>query len=91
MEPDPSSSPAPYKIYNIGNNSPVKLIDFITAIEEATGKTSVRNLMPMQPGDVPVTWADVDDLAKNMGYRPGTDIRKGVAEFVKWYREYYSV
>jgi UDP-glucuronate 4-epimerase len=90
-DPDPSSSPAPYKIYNIGNNSPVKLIEFITAIEEATGKTSIRNLMPMQPGDVPVTWADVDDLVKETGYRPGTDIKEGVTNFVKWYREYYSV
>jgi len=90
MEPNPSSSRAPYKIYNIGNNSPVKLMDFISAIEEATGKKARKNLMPIQPGDVPATWADVDDLINNIGYRPDTDIGKGVALFVDWYREYYS-
>ena len=89
-EPNPSSSRAPYKIYNIGNNSPVKLMDFISAIEEATGKKARKNLMPIQPGDVPATWADVDDLINNIGYRPDTDIGKGVALFVNWYREYYS-
>ena len=90
-EPDPSTSPAPYKVYNIGNNSPVRLMDFIEAIEEATGKKADKNLMPIQPGDVPATWADVDDLVNDMGYRPDTDIKKGVGEFVKWYRGYYSV
>ena len=89
--PDPSSSPAPYKIYNIGNNNPVKLMDFITAIEQATGKISKKNLMPIQPGDVPATWADVDDLVKDLGYRPGTEIEKGVGAFMDWYRGYYSV
>jgi UDP-glucuronate 4-epimerase len=89
--PDPSCSPAPYKIYNIGNNSPVKLMDFIDAIEQATGKIAVKNMMPIQDGDVPATWADVDDLVKNLGYRPATDIREGVVNFIRWYREYYSV
>lgn len=90
-EPDPSSSPAPYKIYNIGNNSPVKLLDFIEAIEKATGKKADKNLMPIQPGDVPATWADVDELVSDMGYKPGTGIQKGVDAFVEWYRKYYSV
>jgi UDP-glucuronate 4-epimerase len=90
-KPDPASSPAPYKIYNIGNNSPVKLLDFIEAIEKASGKKAIRNMMPIQDGDVPATWADVDDLVSNLGYKPGTDINKGVGNFVKWYREYYSV
>ncbi len=89
VQPDPSASRAPYKIYNIGNNSPVKLMDFISAIEEATGKKARKNLMPIQPGDVPATWADVDDLINNIGYRPGTDIRRGVALFVDWYRDNY--
>ncbi len=90
-QPDPSSSPAPYKIYNIGNNSPVRLMDFILAIEKATGKKAIKNLMPIQDGDVPATWADVEDLVKNMGYKPGTDINKGVDKFVNWYRGYYSI
>lgn len=90
-EPDPSSSPAPYKIYNIGNNSPVKLQEFIEAIEKATGKKAEKNLMPIQPGDVPATWADVDELVSDMGYKPGTGIQKGVDSFVAWYRKYYSV
>ena len=88
-QPDPSSSTAPYKIYNIGNNSPVQLMDFISAIEEATGKEAQKEWMPMQPGDVPKTWADVTDLMDDFGYRPDTDIRKGVQKFVQWYREYY--
>ncbi len=89
-QPDPSASRAPYRIYNIGNNNPVKLMDFISAIEEATGKKARKNLMPIQPGDVPATWADVDDLIRNIGYSPDTDIRRGVALFVDWYRDYYS-
>ncbi|MFO7923803.1 MAG: NAD-dependent epimerase [Bacteroidales bacterium] len=89
--PDPSSSPAPFKIYNIGNNNPVKLLDFIAAIEKVTGKKANKILMPIQPGDVPATWADVDDLVHDLGYRPGTDIIKGVESFVKWYRGYYKI
>jgi UDP-glucuronate 4-epimerase len=88
--PDPSSSPAPYKIYNIGNNNPVRLLDFILAIEKSLNKKSIMNMMPIQPGDVPATWADVDDLVKDTGYKPGTGIQDGVNAFVKWYREYYS-
>lgn len=90
-QPDPATSPAPYRVYNIGNNSPVKLIDFILAIEDSVGKKATMNMMPIQPGDVPATIADVDDLARDVGFRPGTPIREGVERFVKWYREYYGV
>ena len=89
--PDPSSSKAPYKIYNIGNNNPVKLMDFIEAIEKAIGKEAKKNLLPIQPGDVPATWADVSDLIEDLGYKPATPIEEGVEKFVKWYREFYRV
>ena len=87
--PDPGSSPAPYKIYNIGNSSPVKLLDFIDAIEKALGKSACKNFMPIQPGDVPATWADVQDLMRDFSYRPATPIEQGVKNFVEWYREFY--
>jgi len=89
--PDPSCSVSPYRIYNIGNNSPVRLMDFIDAIENALGKKAIKNFMPMQPGDVPATWADVDDLVKDLGYKPGVDIREGVERFVEWYKGYYKI
>ncbi|WP_457602922.1 NAD-dependent epimerase [Nitratifractor sp.] len=89
--PDPGSSKAPYKIYNIGNNNPVKLMDFITAIEEAIGKEAQKNLLPIQPGDVPATYADVEDLIRDMGYKPQTPIREGIERFVEWYRRFYNV
>jgi len=89
--PDPSSSRAPYKIYNIGNNQPVKLIDFIEAIEKAIGKTAKKNMLPIQPGDVPATYADVTDLVEDLGYKPATPIQEGVEKFVKWYRDFYNV
>ena len=89
--PDPGSSKAPYKIYNIGNNHPVKLMDFITAIEEAIGKEAKKNLLPIQPGDVPATYADVEDLIRDMGYKPQTPIREGIERFVEWYRHFYNV
>ncbi len=89
-EPDPSSSPAPYKIYNIGNDNPVKLMDFIGAIEVALGKEAKKNLLPIQPGDVPATWADVSALSEDMGYRPDTSITDGIQKFVEWYREFYG-
>ncbi len=88
--PDPGSSPAPYRLYNIGNDNPVQLMDFIAAIEEALGLEAQKNFMPMQPGDVPATWADVDDLAAAVGYRPATPLREGVRRFIEWYREYYG-
>ncbi|MDX1734976.1 MAG: NAD-dependent epimerase [Halioglobus sp.] len=87
-EPDPGSSSAPYRLYNIGNNNPVSLDQFIAAIETATGLQARRELLPMQPGDVQATFADIDDLAEAVGYRPDTPIEQGVARFVDWYREY---
>jgi UDP-glucuronate 4-epimerase len=89
--PDPSSSNAPYKIYNIGNSSPVQLMDFIREIEKQLGKKARMNLLPMQPGDVPATWADVNDLIEDLNYRPGTPIQEGIKNFIEWYREFYKV
>jgi UDP-glucuronate 4-epimerase len=89
--PDPSCSTAPYKVYNIGNNSPVRLLDFIDAIESALGKKAIRNYLPMQPGDVFATWADVTDLVRDVGYAPSVDIREGVRRFVDWYRAYNNI
>ena len=77
------------KVYNIGNSSPVNLMEFIEAIEESLGKKAVKKFMPMQPGDVPVTWADVSDLETELGYRPDTPVRVGVKHFVDWYKEFY--
>jgi UDP-glucuronate 4-epimerase len=91
QDPDPSSSRAPYRIYNIGNNSPVKLMDFIEAIERSLGKKARKNLMPIQPGDVPATWADVKDLVRDMDYAPGVEIREGVDRFIRWYLDYFKV
>lgn len=89
--PDPATSSAPYRIFNIGNSAPVKLGDFIAAIEDALGKKAVRKMMPMQPGDVPDTFADVSELSREVGYRPSTSIQEGVAKLVAWYKEYYRV
>ena len=91
MNPDPGSSKAPYRIYNIGNNSPVKLLDFIKILEQELGIEAKKNFLPMQPGDVHATYADVDDLAADTGYRPFTPIGEGLKSFVSWYREYYGV
>jgi UDP-glucuronate 4-epimerase len=88
--PDPSGSVAPYALYNIGNSNPVKLMDFIEAIEKSLGKTAQKNFLPLQQGDVPATWADVEDLTKNLGYKPETDVKVGIERFVKWYLEYYG-
>ena len=89
--PDPSSSSAPYKIYNIGNNEPVRLMDFIEAIEEKLGKEAQKNFMDMQPGDVQSTYADVQSLIDDMGYKPNTSIKEGVSKFIDWYREFYNL
>lgn len=89
--PDPGTSYAPYRIYNIGNNNPVELLRFIEALEEKLGKKAIRNLLPLQPGDVPATCADVDDLMRDAGFRPKTTIEEGISRFVDWYRGYYSV
>lgn len=89
--PDPSSSSAPYRLYNIGNHTPVELLRFIETIEKALGKTAVKNMLPMQPGDVPATYADVDDLAHDVSFAPATPIEAGIRRFVEWYREYYGI
>lgn len=89
--PDASSSSAPYRIYNIGNSKPVKLLDFIEAIEKKTSKTAIKNLLPIQPGDVLRTYADVSALHEDLGYNPSTTVDEGVGFFVDWYREYYGV
>jgi UDP-glucuronate 4-epimerase len=89
-KPDPSSSKAPWRVYNIGNNKPVELMRFISVIEEKLGKKAVLNLMPMQPGDVPATEADVDDLMRDVGFKPATPVEEGIARFTEWYRSYYK-
>ncbi len=89
--PDPGSSPAPYRLYNIGNHSPVKLLDFIALIEKALGCEAQKELLPMQPGDVPATYADVEALSQAVGFSPDTPLEKGISDFVQWYREYYQV
>ena len=89
--PSPASSIVPYRLYNIGNNQPVALMDFVRAIEQALGKKANIEYLPMQPGDVPATWADVDDLIADTGFKPATPLEKGVQDFVDWYRTYYGV
>jgi UDP-glucuronate 4-epimerase len=88
--PDPASSFAPYRIYNIGNNSPVELLYFIECLESSLGRKATLNLLPLQPGDVPATCADVDDLMADVGFKPATPIEAGIRQFVAWYREYYQ-
>lgn len=88
--PEAATSTAPYKIYNLGNNSPVELMTFIEVIEKALGKTVEKNFLPIQPGDVLSTYADVDDLIKDVGFKPATPIEEGIHRFVQWYREYYK-
>jgi UDP-glucuronate 4-epimerase len=88
--PDPGTSRAPYKIYNIGNNQPVELSHFIATLEQALGATAKKELLPMQPGDVPATYADVDDLMHDVGFRPATSIEDGIERFVEWYRRYHA-
>ncbi|MCZ7597713.1 MAG: NAD-dependent epimerase [Gammaproteobacteria bacterium] len=90
-DPDPASSLAPYRVYNIGNNRPVKLMRYIEVLEECLGAKAELDLMPMQDGDVPATTADVTALERDLGYRPATTVEEGVARFVDWYREYYDV
>ena len=90
-DPDPATSAAPYKIYNIGNHSPVELLDMIGALENALGKKAECRLKPIQPGDVPATYADVDDLMKDVGFKPETPIHVGIEKFVAWYRAYYRI
>ncbi|WP_240454206.1 NAD-dependent epimerase, partial [Halomonas sp. NO4] len=89
--PDPATSNAPYRLFNIGNNNPVKLSAYIEAIEEALGKNAKKDLLPLQPGDVPDTYADSTELERAVGYKPATPVKEGVANFVAWYREFYGV
>ena len=89
--PDPGTSLAPYRIYNIGSNSPVELLRYIEVLEQNLGKEAEKELLPMQPGDVPDTYADVDSLVEDVDYKPGTPLEVGVANFVRWYRDYYQV
>lgn len=91
MTPDPSSSFAPYKIYNIGNNQPHQLMDFIEVIEKKLGKKADKNMLPLQEGDVPETYADVDDLMRDVGFKPATPIEVGIGRFIDWYTEYYDI
>ena len=88
--PDPGTSQAPYRIYNIGNNNPVELLYFIEVIEKCLGRKAEKRLLPMQPGDVPATYADVNDLMQDVGFKPATPIEEGVRRFVEWYQTYYK-
>jgi UDP-glucuronate 4-epimerase len=89
-KPDPGTSMAPYRLYNIGNQQPVELMDYIGAVEKCLGKKAEKNLLPLQPGDVPDTWADTQALADDVGYQPSTPIETGVKNFVEWYLEFYK-
>ena len=89
--PDPATSYAPYRVYNIGNNNPVKLMRYINALEDCLGKKASMEMLPMQPGDVPATQADVSRLERDVGFKPATQVEDGIARFVKWYRDYYQV
>ncbi len=90
-KPDPATSKAPYRIYNIGNNDPVHLMTFIETLENALGKKAEKNMLPLQAGDVPATYANVEDLVKDMGYKPETKLETGIQNFVNWYKEFYKV
>ena len=89
--PDSATSLAPFKLYNIGSNNPIQLMRYIEILEECLGKSAIKNMLPMQPGDVPATYADIDDLIKDVKYKPQTEIEDGIENFVKWYRDYFSV
>ena len=89
-EPDSGTSMAPWRVYNIGNNSPVELMDYIAALEKALGKKADIDMLPLQPGDVPDTYADVTDLVEQFHYKPATPVEQGVSNFVAWYRDYFK-
>jgi UDP-glucuronate 4-epimerase len=91
LKPDSATSKAPYRIYNIGSNSPCELLRYIEVIEECVGKKAVKNMLPMQPGDVLATYADVDALIEDVDYKPSTKLEDGIANFVSWYRDFYKV
>lgn len=88
--PDPSTSAAPYRLYNIGNQTPIELHRYIETLEQALGKKAIKNMLPIQPGDLPETYADVDDLTRAVGFTPSTPFEEGIQKFVAWYREYYG-
>ncbi|MGC2062330.1 MAG: protein CapI, partial [Thermodesulfovibrionales bacterium] len=89
--PNSATSYAPYKLYNIGNNNPVELMRYIEVLEECLGKKAKKNLLPIQAGDVAATYADVDDLMADVGFKPDTSIEEGIEKFVKWYKEYFKI
>ena len=89
--PDPGTSSAPYRLYNIGNNQPVELLRYIELLEENLGKKAIKNLVPMQPGDVPETYADITDLVQAIDYAPATPVETGIRNFVAWYKKFYGV
>jgi UDP-glucuronate 4-epimerase len=91
LQPTPASSAAPYRVYNIGNHQPVELARYIEVIEDCLGRKATRNLLPLQAGDVPDTFADIEELTRDTGYAPRTSVEEGVAKFVAWYRDYYRV
>ncbi len=88
--PDPGTSAAPWRVYNIGNNRPVNLMDYIGALENALGKKANKEFLPIQPGDVPDKWANVDDLVEQFDYQPNTSVEQGVANFAAWFKDYYK-
>jgi len=90
-QPDPGSSNAPWRVYNIGNNKPIELMDYIAALETALGKTAEKEFLPLQAGDVPATYANVDDLVEQFDYKPSTSVEEGINRFVSWYRDYFKV
>jgi len=90
-QPDPASSSAPYRLYNIGNTQPADLMALIEAVEQKIGKTARKNMLPIEPGDVPATWSDMEDLARDLGFKPRIAMQEGVSRFVDWYRDYYGV
>jgi UDP-glucuronate 4-epimerase len=89
-EPDSATSSAPYRLYNIGNNNPVELMHYIKVLEGCLGKKAIKNMLPLQPGDVPATYANVDDLVRDIDYKPDMSVEQGIANFVAWYREYFA-
>lgn len=88
--PDPATSSAPYRLYNIGSSSPVRLLDYIETLEDCLGKTAVKEFLPMQPGDVLNTFCDVSDLEREFNYRPSTTLKEGLTRFAAWYKRYYA-
>jgi UDP-glucuronate 4-epimerase len=88
--PDPATAAAPYRLYNIGNNRPVELMHYIEVLERCLGRKAEKHLLPLQAGDVPDTWADAEELVRDVGYRPATPVEEGVKRFVAWYLDYYK-